>query len=140
MRRSRKQRKSGDFTHLESPGQGNGHREGQGEETRQVRRQEVPATHRGYVRGQRRAGARFCLDRVWRFDYAFPQYAIALEVEGGIWTGGRHNRGKGFLEDMEKYNRAALDGWRVFRCTPKQLANGQAASLICRAIYEGIYE
>lgn len=66
---------------------------------------------------------RFDLTRRWRFDYAWPDYKIALEVEGGIWTGGRHTRGAGFLGDMEKYNRAAALGWRVIRTTPKALCS-----------------
>lgn len=59
--------------------------------------------------------------RKWRFDYAIPLYKIALEVEGGVWTGGRHVNPKGFLGDMEKYNTATLLGWRVLRTTPEQL-------------------
>lgn len=56
--------------------------------------------------------------RRWRFDYACPELKIALEVEGGVWTGGRHTRGLGFLKDMEKYNTATTMGWRILRCTP----------------------
>ena len=37
--------------------------------------------------------------RKWRFDYAIPEHKIALEVEGGVWTGGRHTSPKGFLGD-----------------------------------------
>jgi very-short-patch-repair endonuclease len=59
--------------------------------------------------------------RKWRFDYAWPALKIALEVEGGIWTGGRHTRGAGFKKDMEKYNAAAVMGWRIIRCEPKEL-------------------
>lgn len=59
--------------------------------------------------------------RKWRFDYAIPEHKIALEVEGGVWTYGRHTRPQGFLGDIEKYNTATLMGWRVFRTTPEEL-------------------
>ena len=64
---------------------------------------------------------RFHRERKWRFDWAFPSDLIALEVEGGAFTRGRHTRGLGFVKDMEKYNAAVLAGWRVFRVTPDQL-------------------
>lgn len=64
---------------------------------------------------------RFHNVRKWRFDYALPEYRIALEVEGGVWTGGRHTSPKGFLNDIEKYNTAAMMGWRVVRTTPDDL-------------------
>ena len=64
---------------------------------------------------------RFHPVRKWRFDYAWPELKIALEVEGGAWTGGRHTTGKGFVADMEKYNTAAALGWRVIRTTPQGL-------------------
>jgi hypothetical protein len=38
-----------------------------------------------------------------------------------VWTNGRHVRGAGFLEDIAKYNRAAVLGWRLIRCTPAGL-------------------
>lgn len=60
-------------------------------------------------------------DRDWRFDFAWPDRRIALEVEGGIWSAGRHVRPKGFLGDMQKYNAAAARGWLVFRVTPATL-------------------
>lgn len=73
-------------------------------------------------------------NRKWRFDYAFPQHKIALEVEGGIYTSGRHIRPKGFLGDMEKYNAAAMMGWRVLRCTPKTLLTMPTIQMIRDAI------
>lgn len=53
--------------------------------------------------------------REWRFDFAFTEAKIAVEFEGGVWTQGRHTRPGGFLRDMEKYNEAAILGWRVLR-------------------------
>jgi len=58
---------------------------------------------------------RFHSVRRWRFDLAYPSYKIAFEYEGGIFAGGRHSRGRGFANDIEKYNTAGLMGWRVFR-------------------------
>ena len=77
---------------------------------------------------------RFYKPRRWRFDYALPLYKIAIEVEGGVWTGGRHIRPQGFLSDMEKYNTAALLGWRVFRTTPDKLLSNSTLLLLKTAI------
>lgn len=79
---------------------------------------------------------RFHPQRKWRFDFcwAHPALRFALEVEGAVWTHGRHTRGSGFVKDIEKYNEAALLGWSVLRCTPKELNNGQAIELVRRMI------
>lgn len=69
---------------------------------------------------------RFHAERRWRFDHAWPQQKVAVEIEGGVWSGGRHTRGSGFIKDMEKYNVAGLLGWRVFRFLPDQLKKGEA--------------
>ena len=54
-------------------------------------------------------------ERKWRFDYAFPSRKIAIEIDGAIWTLGRHNRPRGYLADMEQLNTAASMGWLVLR-------------------------
>jgi hypothetical protein len=77
---------------------------------------------------------RFYKPRLWRFDYALPLYKIAVEVEGGVWTAGRHIRPRGFLNDMTKYNTAALLGWRVFRTTPNKLLTNYTMLLLKNAI------
>lgn len=64
---------------------------------------------------------KFYPTRRWRFDYAFVENKIAIEQEGGVWTGGRHTRGTGFIKDMEKYNCATILGWKVLRYTPDQM-------------------
>lgn len=62
---------------------------------------------------------KFHPDRKWRIDFAWPSHKLAIEIEGGVWTRGRHIRGKGFLNDMEKYNELARMGWCLFRFTPQ---------------------
>ena len=64
---------------------------------------------------------KFWETRKWRFDWCWPDHKVALEIEGGVWTRGRHTRGSGFIKDMEKYNAAASLGYRVFRCTPNAI-------------------
>lgn len=68
--------------------------------------------------------------RKWRFDYAIPEHKIAIEVEGGVWTGGRHISPKGFLNDMEKYNTATIMGWRVLRTIPDELCSNATLNMI----------
>ncbi len=76
---------------------------------------------------------RFHPSRMWRFDWAWPDVKFAIEVEGGAWTQGRHTRGQGFIDDMEKYTAAVLLGWRVARFTPQQATDAaNFAALILR--------
>jgi len=75
---------------------------------------------------------RFHPERRWRFDYAWPDSKIALEVEGGTWIGGRHSTGAGMQADMAKYNEAAALGWRLIRRQPRQLLTLETALLIKR--------
>ena len=59
--------------------------------------------------------------RKWRIDFAIVKLKIGIEIEGGVWSNGAHTRGKGFIEDMEKYNAAATLGWVILRFTPQDL-------------------
>lgn len=77
---------------------------------------------------------RFAPPRRWRFDIAFPDRKLAIEIEGGAWTRGRHTRGAGFIRDMEKYNTATLRGWRLLRFTPSQVLDGTARAALAEAI------
>lgn len=62
--------------------------------------------------------------RRWRFDLAYPADKIAIEIEGGTWTGGRHVNPQGYAGDLEKYNQAWLWGWGVLRYTPDKIISG----------------
>lgn len=68
---------------------------------------------------------RFC-ERYWKFDFAMVDQMVAVEIEGGVYTEGRHTRPEGFIKDMEKYNAAAIQGWKVLRYTPEQVKQGLA--------------
>lgn len=69
---------------------------------------------------------KFHATRRWRFDFAWPEFLVAAEVEGGVWTGGRHTRGVGFEGDCEKYAEALTAGWKVLRVTGKHIRSGRA--------------
>lgn len=77
---------------------------------------------------------RFAPPRRWKFDFCWMDGRVALEIEGGVWNYGRHNRAAGFIKDMEKYSEAAILGWCVIRCTPDQVEDGTAAILVQRAL------
>ncbi len=63
--------------------------------------------------------------RQWRFDFAWPELKIAVEMEGGVFTEGRHTRGIGFSNDAEKYNVAVLQGWQILRYTASTLGSAK---------------
>jgi len=73
--------------------------------------------------------------RRWRFDYAWPESHVAVEIEGGTWIGGRHTRGWGYVADCEKYNTAALEGWTLIRL-PGPLINPVWVNKVKQAITE----
>lgn len=77
---------------------------------------------------------KFLDDRKFRFDFAIPDLLIAIEIEGGIWTGGRHTRGAGYRKDMEKYNLATVEGWRILRFTPQDICMNESLSLVKKLI------
>ena len=70
----------------------------------------------------------------WRFDLAWPDKKIAVEIEGGAWIGGRHTRPKGFQVDICKYTAAAIMGWRVLRYSPAQVKTWTAAQEIASVV------
>jgi len=72
--------------------------------------------------------------RKWRFDFAWPDHMLALEVDGGVWSNGRHTRGSGRVKDMEKQTEAAVLGWRLMYCQPKEIRTGEIVDTIRRAI------
>lgn len=90
---------------------------------------------------------RFHETRKWRWDYAWTkleythEYStfviylkVALEVQGGIWSRGRHATGAGIKGDMEKFSEGAALGWRLLLVEPKDLCSPATMDLIRRAL------
>lgn len=77
---------------------------------------------------------RFEPGRRWRFDFAWPERRVALEVEGGTYTRGRHCRPRGFQADSEKYNAATILGWSVLRVTGADVRSGRALQIISQRL------
>lgn len=62
-----------------------------------------------------------CDGRKWRLDFGWHLHAVALEVDGGIFVNGGHNRGVQIMRDYEKRNAANLAGWEVLQMTTEQV-------------------
>jgi very-short-patch-repair endonuclease len=75
---------------------------------------------------------KFHPERRWRFDFAWEDKKIAVEVQGGIFIRGAHARGAYIVKSQEKYNHAALMGWRIFYFQPKEFNNGIAVEILDR--------
>jgi very-short-patch-repair endonuclease len=72
---------------------------------------------------------RFAAPRKWRFDYLLGD-KTAIEIEGGIFSRGRHTRGVGYEKDLEKYREAAIRGYKVLRFSTGEVLNGTAREFI----------
>lgn len=85
--------------------------------------------------------------RKWRADFFLPARdedvgggwreftpSILIEIDGGGYVAGRHSRGGGMEADCEKQSAAAILGYRVIRCTPRQVENGTALEWIRQAL------
>jgi len=104
----------------------------------QIKALKLPAPVREY---------RFYPKRGWRADFAWPNEKLLVEYEGGIFA---RSMGKGqdygwhqsvgrMLGDMEKYNKAAMMGFRVLRFTANHVKSGEAVNLIEQALKGGIH-
>lgn len=74
----------------------------------------------------------------YRFDFAWPELKVAVEANGGVWSGGAHGRPKGILRDYAKGNRARLAGWTVLAVTQRDITSGQALHDIEAALKQAV--
>lgn len=77
---------------------------------------------------------KFHPERKWKADFHLVGKKILVEVEGGIWSSGRHTRGKGYIGDMEKYNAATMMGFQVIRFSTDQVKSGHAIQQIVKMV------
>ena len=106
---------------------------------------------------------RFHGTRKWRFDFAWLDAGVAVEIEGGtqgrrvkcqccgavvrarkgdgsagreLRIGGGHNRGEVYRDNCAKYNAATLDDWTLLRYTTEDLAEKPVQ--VCEEIEQAI--
>lgn len=76
-------------------------------------------------------------ERNYRFDVAWVEEQVALEINGGIWRkGGGAHTGRGHLRDMDKLNLAQKKGWQVAQFTPQQLYTVTMAETIREMLHQ----
>jgi len=84
---------------------------------------------------------KFCPTRKFLFDFCWPKYRFAVEIDGGTYIrkyvgpdgevqGGRHNTPTGYERDCEKGNLAVLNGWQVLHFTSKTVNSGEALRVL----------
>lgn len=69
-------------------------------------------------------------DRKWRSDFCIRPHWILVEIEGAVWTSGRHTRGSGFIKDLEKYNTCSVLGYRLLRFSTADVLTGYAKTFL----------
>lgn len=72
---------------------------------------------------------KFDENRRWRFDYAFPELKLAIEINGGV-----HRIKNKYLRDLEKLNAAAIQGWMVIQIDNNQVKNLSCLNTVLKAI------
>jgi hypothetical protein len=79
-------------------------------------------------------------ERAWKLDFAWIGQKIALEVQGGIWSQGRHVRGAALRKEWEKLNELAVRKWAVLYCEPSDLTSAKRIESVFRLIERALGE
>lgn len=87
--------------------------------------EEIPEWERQY---------KFSTERKFLFDFAWPKYKFAVEVQGGTWANGAHSRGTGLNKDFEKNFYAICNGWRVLYVSVNHIENKEAVGWIVKIL------
>lgn len=68
--------------------------------------------------------------RRFEFDFCLPDYRILIEIQGAVFSGGRHTRGYGYTADCEKLRLATFDGWKVLWYTSRDITKENIDRLV----------
>lgn len=71
--------------------------------------------------------------RGWRFDFAFPDVKLLVELHGALGAG-KHSRKAGQTNDLEKANAATEAGWSVLSYSTALVNSGSAAIQVERVV------
>jgi hypothetical protein len=50
----------------------------------------------------------------YRLDFAHPESRTGIEIQGAVYSRGRHVTGSGYERDCRKYNLSYTSGWAIF--------------------------
>jgi hypothetical protein len=65
-----------------------------------------------------------------RWDVCLRPWGLLLEVQGGTWINGKHNRGQGYQDDCTKARLAMLRGWKTIWLTAQDVHSGIALRFV----------
>lgn len=72
--------------------------------------------------------------RKFRFDFAWVDARLLVEVNGGTYTKGAHSTGQGIARDYEKIRLGQDCGWKVYPFDGKAIKSGEAVEIIRKAL------
>jgi len=72
--------------------------------------------------------------RRFRWDFAWPDKRVLVEINGGTYAHMGHSTGSGIARDYEKSNLAMLAGWRTFVFDRRMVEAGTALDVTAKAL------
>lgn len=72
--------------------------------------------------------------RRYRWDFAWPDKRVLVEINGGTYAHMGHSTGSGIARDYEKSNLAMLAGWRTFVFDRRMVEAGTALDVTAKAL------
>ena len=72
--------------------------------------------------------------RRYRWDFAWPDKRVLVEINGGTYAHMGHSTGPGIARDYEKSNLAVLAGWKVFAFDRRMVEAGTALDVTAKAL------